>query len=80
MSAMVPDQIRTSQAKDDWKPLRKMPSQPAEKYRIGEIGFPWGDAEKAQWLAQTTCHRSYLDEVRSVSQRGAAKRSDELEC
>mmetsp|Transcript_28250 Transcript_28250/g.53471 ORF Transcript_28250/g.53471 Transcript_28250/m.53471 type:complete len:339 (+) Transcript_28250:48-1064(+) len=63
MSAMIPDQIRTSQARDDWKPLRKNPSMPAEKYRIGEIGFPWGEAEKAQWLAQTTTKRSYLQEV-----------------
>jgi hypothetical protein len=36
---------------------------PAEKYRIGEIGTPWGDSEKAQWLNQTTVKRSYIEEV-----------------
>jgi hypothetical protein len=55
--------IRTSEARDDWKPLRKTPSQPAEKYRIGEIGSPWGDREKQQWLDQTTVQRSYQVEV-----------------
>ncbi len=53
------------QARDGWQPLRKNPSMPAEKYRIGEIGVPWGDKEKAEWLNQTTVKRSYLDEVRS---------------
>jgi len=57
------NQIRMSEAKDDWKPLRKMASQPADKYRIGEIGDPWGVAEKKEWLDQTTKKRSYLEEV-----------------
>ncbi|MGF1724711.1 M14 family metallopeptidase [Photobacterium nomapromontoriensis] len=30
---------------------------------IGTPGQPWGDEEKAQWLAQTTIKRSYQDDV-----------------
>ena len=32
-------------------------------YPIGTPGTPWGDEEKAQWLAQTTIKRSYQEEV-----------------
>lgn len=32
-------------------------------YPIGTPGQPWGDTEKAQWLAQQTVKRSYQDEV-----------------
>ena len=32
-------------------------------YRIGTPGVPWGDAERAAWLAQCTYKRSYNDEV-----------------
>jgi len=59
----LPSQIRMSEHKDNWKPLRKIPSQPAEKYRIGEIGFPWEQKEKNEWLAQTSVKRSYMEEV-----------------
>ena len=30
---------------------------------VGTPGTPWGDAEKAQWLAQQSVQRSYADEV-----------------
>ncbi|MDV5170373.1 M14 family metallocarboxypeptidase [Photobacterium rosenbergii] len=32
-------------------------------YPIGTPGTPWGDDEKAQWLAQQTIKRSYQEEV-----------------
>ncbi|MBF6024559.1 M14 family metallopeptidase [Lysobacter niastensis] len=32
-------------------------------YPIGTPGQPWGDAEKAGWLARQVRHRSYVDEV-----------------
>ncbi|PSV20578.1 peptidase [Photobacterium leiognathi subsp. mandapamensis] len=32
-------------------------------YHIGETGKPWGSEEKAQWLAETTIKRSYLEQV-----------------
>lgn len=32
-------------------------------YSIGEAGKPWGEQEKAQWLAQTHYQRSYLEDV-----------------
>ncbi|EAS65466.1 M14 family metallocarboxypeptidase [Photobacterium angustum] len=32
-------------------------------YHIGEAGKAWGSVEKAQWLAQTTIKRSYLEQV-----------------
>lgn len=32
-------------------------------YHIGEAGKAWGSDEKAQWLAQTTIKRSYLEQV-----------------
>jgi len=32
-------------------------------FPIGTLGQPWGDAEKAQWLASHTIKRSYQDEV-----------------
>ncbi len=32
-------------------------------YPIGTPGQPWGDAEKAGWLARQVRHRSYTDEV-----------------
>lgn len=35
----------------------------APQYRIGTLDEPWGDAERAAWLAQTTAKRSYADEV-----------------
>jgi len=57
------DQVRMSQHKDSWKPLRKIQSTPADSYRIGKVGFPWGEEEKAEWLAQTKRHRSYIEEV-----------------
>lgn len=38
-------------------------------YPIGTPGRPWGDAEKAQWLAQQTRKRSFADEVRSAIER-----------
>jgi len=62
-SSSAPPQIRTSQAKDQWKPIRKTPSEAHPPYRIGEIGIAWGEAEKAAWLEQTTKKRSYIDEV-----------------
>ena len=62
-SSSVIKQIRMSEAKDNWKPLRKIASQPAEKYRIGTIGDPWEQKEKDEWLAQTTVYRSYMEEV-----------------
>ena len=36
-----------------------------EVYPIGTAGTPWGDAEKAQWLACQRKRRSYTDEVAS---------------
>eukprot|EP00618_Florenciella_parvula_P024773 CAMPEP_0119502470 /NCGR_PEP_ID=MMETSP1344-20130328/23928_1 /TAXON_ID=236787 /ORGANISM="Florenciella parvula, Strain CCMP2471" /LENGTH=392 /DNA_ID=CAMNT_0007538683 /DNA_START=5 /DNA_END=1184 /DNA_ORIENTATION=+ len=56
-------QIRMSTNKDQWKPIRKTPSEAHPPYRIGEIGMPWGDEEKATWLEQTSKKRSYIDEV-----------------
>jgi len=35
-------------------------------YPIGTPGHPWGDAEKAEWLAQQTRKRSYADDVLSA--------------
>ncbi len=32
-------------------------------YAIGTQGQPWGETEKAQWLAQTKIHRLYQEEV-----------------
>lgn len=32
-------------------------------YPIGTPGKPWGDAEKAQWLASQHKQRSYQDDV-----------------
>jgi hypothetical protein len=32
-------------------------------YPIGTPGLPWGDAERAQWLAQQTSKRSYANDV-----------------
>ena len=57
-----PVQVRLSQAKDQ---RIRTASDAAEPYRIGEVGTPWGDAEKAEWLAQTTLQRSYSEEVLS---------------
>lgn len=37
----------------------------AATYPIGTPGTPWGAAERAQWLARQTKHRSYADEVQS---------------
>ena len=35
-------------------------------YPVGTPGTPWGDAEKAAWLARQSVKRSYADEVVSV--------------
>ena len=32
-------------------------------YPIGTAGQPWGDAERAQWLAAQCVQRSYREEV-----------------
>lgn len=41
-------------------------------YPIGTSGTPWGDAERAQWLARQIRHRSYTnDVVRSIERLGA---------
>lgn len=37
----------------------------SDSYPIGTPGTPWGDAEKAQWLANQSVKRSYQDEVLS---------------
>jgi hypothetical protein len=34
-----------------------------KRYSIGTPGQPWGDAEKAEWLASISGNRSYKDEV-----------------
>jgi len=60
---MQPNTIRTSEARDNWKPLRKVESVPADKYRIGTVGKAWGPSEKLQWYNQTSKKRSYLSEV-----------------
>ena len=37
---------------------------PAHFYPVGVAGKPWGDAERAQWLAnQTSIQRSYQEEA-----------------
>jgi hypothetical protein len=33
------------------------------RYPIGTAGVPWGDSERARWLARQVRHRSYHDEV-----------------
>jgi hypothetical protein len=38
-------------------------------YSIGTPGQPWGDAERAQWLARQTRQRSYADDVLTVIDR-----------
>jgi hypothetical protein len=38
-------------------------------YPIGTPGQPWGEAERAAWLAKQVKHRSYADEVLSVIDR-----------
>ncbi len=38
-------------------------------YPIGTPGTPWGDQERAEWLAAQTRHRSYEADVFSVIQR-----------
>ncbi len=38
-------------------------------YPIGTSGTPWGDAERAEWLAGQTRHRSYEADVLSVIER-----------
>lgn len=35
-------------------------------YPVGTPGQPWGDAERAAWLARQTRQRSYVDEVSSA--------------
>jgi hypothetical protein len=41
----------------------------SDAYPIGTPGQPWGDAEKAQWLASQHRQRSYFDEVVTVIDR-----------
>jgi hypothetical protein len=38
-------------------------------YPIGTPGMPWGDEERAEWLSQQSCQRSYESEVLSVIER-----------
>lgn len=38
-------------------------------YPIGTPGAPWGELERAEWLSQQTCKRSYESEVLSVIER-----------
>lgn len=38
-------------------------------YPIGTPGIPWGDTEKAEWLARQSRHRSYADEVLNAVER-----------
>ncbi len=38
-------------------------------YSIGTLGRPWGEAEKAEWLARQRKQRSYADDVLSVIER-----------
>ncbi|MEP6881198.1 MAG: M14 family metallocarboxypeptidase [Dokdonella sp.] len=38
-------------------------------YPIGTPGMPWGDVEKAAWLAQQSIKRSYADDVTRVIDR-----------
>src|SRR5690606_9305440 len=47
-------------------------------YPIGTPGQPWGDAERAEWLARQRKQRSYADDVVSVIDR-LRKRFDILE-
>jgi len=42
-------------------------------YPIGTPGQPWGDAEKAEWLARQRKQRSYADEVLSAIDRLRAR-------
>ncbi|KLV06975.1 peptidase [Photobacterium aquae] len=42
-------------------------------YSIGTPGQPWGDEERAQWLAQTTIKRSYRDDVISKIEKLAVR-------
>lgn len=43
--------------------------QSSTQYAIGQLGMPWGDAEKAQWLAQQLRQRSYQEDVVQPLQR-----------
>ena len=54
--------VHLSEAKDVEEKTIEKP--PLGQYRIGTFGTPWGDEEKAAWLAQTTATRSYKEEVR----------------
>src|SRR6476646_9414401 len=38
-------------------------TQTRTPYPIGTPGLPWGDAERAQWLAQQVRKRSYTNDV-----------------
>jgi len=42
-------------------PVSNLP--PTTPYPIGTPGTPWGDAERAAWLARQQIKRSYADEV-----------------
>jgi hypothetical protein len=45
------------------------PSQIENGYPIGVPGRPWGDSEKAEWLARQRKQRSYAEDVLSVIER-----------
>jgi hypothetical protein len=42
---------------------------PEAPYPIGTTGQPWGEAEKAQWLARQRRQRSYFEDVVRVVER-----------
>ncbi|HRQ66544.1 MAG TPA: M14 family metallocarboxypeptidase [Xanthomonadaceae bacterium] len=42
-------------------------------YPIGTPGIPWGDMERAEWLARQVRHRSYVTEVQSAIERLGAR-------
>jgi hypothetical protein len=45
----------------------------ATPYPIGTPGLPWGEAERAQWLARQVRHRSYASDVVSTIERLSAR-------
>jgi hypothetical protein len=42
-------------------------------YSIGTPGFPWGEAERAQWLSRQVRHRSYASDVVNTIERLAPR-------
>jgi hypothetical protein len=48
-------------------------SAAATPYPIGTPGLPWGEAERAQWLARQVRHRSYASDVVSTIERLSAR-------